>query len=133
MISYLDINNIDKITNSFINKEYLVNEFNNNPYAKCLIIEEDNKLVGYLYYSEIYERIEINQIEVDINYRNNGLGGKLLKYLIDNNKKDITLEVKETNESALKLYKKYNFIEVAKRANYYKGTDGILMERKVIE
>ena len=131
MISYLDINNIDKITNSFINKDYLVNEFNNNPYAKCLIYEED-KVLGYLYYSDIYERIEINQIEVDESHRNKKIGSKLLSYLIDNNKKDITLEVKETNDIAIKLYKKYGFKEVAKREKYYQGIDGILMERKVI-
>ena len=131
MISYLDINNIDKITNSFINKEYLVNEFNNNPYAKFLMYEED-KVLGYLYYSDIYERIEINQIEVDESHRNKKIGSKLLSYLIDNNKKDITLEVKETNDIAIKLYKKYGFKEVAKREKYYQGIDGILMERKVI-
>ncbi len=131
MISYLDINNIDKITNSFINKEYLVNEFTNNPYAKCLIYEED-KVLGYLYYSDIYERIEINQIEVDESHRNKKIGSKLLSYLIDNNKKDITLEVKETNDIAIKLYNKYGFKEVAKREKYYQGIDGILMERKVI-
>ena len=128
MISYLDI---DKITNSFINKEYFINEFNNNPYAKCIIYEENNNVLGYLYYSDIYERIEINQIEVDESHRNKGIGSKLLKYLIDNNKKDITLEVKETNDKAIKLYKKYGFKEVAKREKYYQGIDGILMERKI--
>lgn len=129
MISYLDINNIDKITNSFINKEYLINEFNNNPYAKCIIYEED-KVLGYLYYSDIYDRIEINQIEVLESQRGKGIGSKLLKYLVDNNTKSITLEVKETNNIAIKLYKKYGFKEVAKREKYYQGIDGILMERK---
>ncbi len=133
MISYLDINSIDIITNSFINKEYIENEIKNNPYFKCLLVEENNIIIGYLYYSDIYERIEINQIEVDSNYRNKGYGTLLLSYLINNNKKDITLEVKETNEYAIKLYKKFNFKEVAIRNNYYNGVDGILMERKVIE
>ena len=130
MISYLDINNIDKITNSFINKEYLINEFNNNPYAKCIMYEEDNNILGYLYYSDIYDRIEINQIEVLESQRGKGIGSKLLKYLVDNNTKSITLEVKETNDIAIKLYKKYGFKEVAKREKYYQGIDGILMERK---
>ncbi len=131
MISYLDKNNINIITNSFINIEYLENEFNNNPYAKCLIYEENNKVIGYLYYSDIYERIEINQIEVEESNRNKGIGSKLLEYLLKENK-DITLEVKETNDIAINLYKKYGFIEVATRENYYQGVNGILMERKVI-
>ena len=39
MISELKKENIDKITNTFIDKEYLENEFNNNPFAKVLILE----------------------------------------------------------------------------------------------
>lgn len=132
MISYLDMKNIDIITNSFINKDHLVKEFESNPYAKCLILKEENKVVGYLYYSDIYERIEINQIEVDPSKRGQGIGSKLLEYLIENNKKNITLEVKKTNDIAINLYKKYGFIEVATREKYYQGIDGLLMERKVI-
>ncbi len=133
MISYLDINNIDKITNSFINKNYLLNEFNNNPYAKCLILEEDNQVIGYLYYSDIYERLEINQIEIKDSKRSNGNATKLLNYLIKNSNKDITLEVRIDNKEAIGLYKKFDFVEISIRKGYYKGIDGILMERKVIK
>ncbi|MBQ6538749.1 MAG: GNAT family N-acetyltransferase [Bacilli bacterium] len=126
MISYIDF---DKITNSFINKEYLEKEFQNNPYAKCLIYEENNQVLGYLYYSDIYDRIEINQIEVEESNRSKGIGSKLLEYLLKEDK-NITLEVKETNDIAINLYKKYGFKEVAKRDKYYQGIDGILMERK---
>ena len=133
MISYLDINNIDKITNSFINKNYLLNEFNNNPYAKCLILEEDNQVIGYLYYSDIYERLEINQIEIKDSKRSNGNATKLLNYLIKNSNKDITLEVRIDNKEAIGLYKKFDFVEISIRKGYYNGIDGILMERKVIK
>ena len=132
MISYLSINNIDRITNSFINKNYLLNEFNNNPYAKCLILEEDNQVIGYLYYSDIYERLEINQIEIKDSKRSNGNATKLLNYLIKNSNKDITLEVRIDNKEAIGLYKKFDFVEISIRKGYYKGIDGILMERKVI-
>ena len=44
--------------------------------------------------------------------------------------KDITLEVKQTNEIAIKLYKKYSFKQVAIRKGYYNNIDGLLMERK---
>jgi ribosomal-protein-alanine N-acetyltransferase len=124
-----EITNIEDINNSFINYEYINNEYNNNPYFKLLVIEE-KKVIGYLYYSEIYERIEINQIEVEESYRNKGYGTKLLDYLINNSDKSITLEVRKDNYPAIALYKKFNFKEVALRKNYYNGIDGILMERK---
>lgn len=124
-----EINNIKDIENSFINYEYINNEYNNNPFFKLLVIEEES-IIGYLYYSDIYERIEINQIEVIPSSRKKGYGTKLLKYLVDNTNKSITLEVRIDNEPAISLYKKFDFKEVALRKNYYNGIDGILMERE---
>ena len=124
-----EITNLEDINNSFINYEYINNEYNNNPFFKLIVIEEDS-IIGYLYYSDIYERIEINQIEVDSSYRNKGYGSKLMKYLIDNTDKSITLEVRIDNNPAIALYKKFDFKEVSTRKNYYNGIDGILMIRE---
>ena len=124
-----EITNLEDISNSFINYEYITNEQKNNPFFKLLVIK-DKSIIGYLYYSDIYERIEINQIEINSSYRNKGYGSKLLKYLIDNTNKSITLEVRKDNKPAISLYKKYGFKEVAIRKNYYDGIDGILMERE---
>ena len=130
MIKELKKEEIDIIDNSFIDKDYLLNEFDNNPFIKVLLLIEDNKVIGYLYYSDIYDRGEINQIEIDSFHRNCGNGKKLMEYMINHVDKDITLEVKNDNDPAIKLYKKYGFKEVATRKGYYQGTDGILMERK---
>lgn len=129
MIINLTSDNLDILDNSFINKDELKKEFDNNPFIKVLLYLEDNKVLGYLYYSDIYERAEINQFEVDINSRNKGIGTKLLEEMIKNTNKSITLEVREDNDSAISLYKKFNFIPKAKRIGYYNGIDGILMER----
>ena len=45
---------------------------------------------------------------------------------------NITLEVNSKNTSAIALYHKYGFKEVAIRSGYYSGTDGILMEKEMI-
>ena len=129
MISELKKEDLNLLNDTFINKEYLENEFNNNPFIKVLILTED-KIIGYLYYSDIYDRVEINQIEIEENHRNCGKGSILLKKLIDIVDKSITLEVREDNIPAIKLYEKFNFKKVAIRKNYYNGVDGILMERK---
>ena len=122
--------NINEVDNSFINKEYLENELKNNPYAKVLLLKEDNKVIGYIYYSDIYERVEINQFEIDESYRNKGNGNLLLQEMINKVNKDITLEVREDNTYAIKVYEKNGFIKTATRKGYYNGVDGILMERK---
>ena len=97
MIIEINKNNIDLINNSFISKEYILNELENNPFAKILILKENDEIVAYVYYSDIYERAEINQIEVNKIHRNCGKGNFLLNYMINLLKKNITLEVKEDN------------------------------------
>ena len=124
-----ELTNLNELDN-FISKEIIEKELKNNPFGKVLILKENNEIIGYLYYSDIYERAEINQFEINKIHRNCGKGNLLLKYLIDNIKKDITLEVKEDNIPAIKIYLKNGFIKKAIRKGYYNGVDGILMERK---
>ena len=128
MVKLLTKDNYYDLNDNFLSYDYLKKEFENNPFAKFLVLLEENKLIGYLYYSDIYDRIEINQFEVKEEYRTKGNGDLLLKELIKSNK-DITLEVRESNVPAISLYKKNKFKEVSKRKNYYNGEDGILMER----
>ena len=125
-----ELTNLSELDNSFISKEYISKELENNPFGKVLILKENEEIIGYLYYSDIYERCEINQFEIDSIHRNCGKGDLLLKYLINLVKKDITLEVREDNTPAIHVYEKNGFIKRAIRKGYYNGIDGILMERK---
>ena len=130
MIKQINKDNINLLDNSFLNKDEVLNELDNNPFAKYLVLIENNEIVAYIYYSDIYERAEINQIEVLKTHRNCGKGSILLEEMIKDVEKDITLEVRKDNYQAINLYKKYNFEEKAIRKRYYQGIDGILMERK---
>lgn len=115
--------------NSLLKKDYIEKEFEINPFAKFLVLKEENKVIGYIYYSDIYERAEINQFGIETFHRNCGKGQKLLKKLIEVVDKSITLEVRKDNISAIRVYEKLGFKRKAIRKNYYDGVDGILMER----
>ena len=115
---------------SFIDLNELSKEIGKNPFGKVLVYKENDEIIAYLYYSEIYERIEINNIEVKSDSRNKGIGTKLLKKLTETVEKSISLEVREINYPAIRLYKKFNFSERAIRKGYYQGIDGILMVRE---
>ena len=108
-------------------------EFSTNPYLKIITYVEKDKIIGFLLYSLIYDRIEIEQFEVITKERGKGIGDKLLKYLIEKYKdsdiKNITLEVKEDNIIAINLYEKYGFKKIATREKYYDGINGLLMEK----
>ena len=109
---------------------------NPNPYARRINYYQDNKIIGYLDYSLIYDRIEIDNFLINEEYRGQGLGKKLLSYLvviaINNHVINITLEVRKSNKTARNLYKKFGFREVALRKFYYGDEDGILMEKQVM-
>ncbi len=101
-----------------------------NPFGHYLLEVTENQIIGFLYYSDIYERAEINQIEIDISDRQCGKATRLLKEMINIVRKNITLEVRKNNIPAINLYKKLGFQEKAIRKGYYEGIDGILMERE---
>ena len=107
-----------------------------NPFARKIEYILDNKVIGYLDYSLIYDRMEIDNFLVLDDYRNQGIGTKLLAHLvsiaINYRVINITLEVRVSNKTAINLYKKFGFREVALRKYYYGEEDGILMEKQVM-
>lgn len=126
---YVLVNNLLNAFNYNLDKESF-----NNDFLKSLVYEEDF-IKGVLVYQYLYDRIEIDYIIVDTKYRNLGVATKLLNFIENkyNNIKNITLEVRESNEEAIRFYLKNGFKEVAKRKNYYKDEDGILMIKNLGE
>ena len=113
-----------------------VDSIHSNPFARRIEYVIDDKIIGYLEYSLIYDRIEIDNFSVLEEYRNQGIGTKLMSYLvslaISLRVVNITLEVRVSNNIAINLYKKFGFKEVALRKYYYGDEDGILMEKQVM-
>ena len=126
MVIEINLDNSNLIKGTLLDREEVISSLNKNPFGKYLIYIESDTITGYLYYNDIYDRIEINQIEVLDNYKRKGYASKMMEYLLKQNK-SITLEVKENNIPAINLYKKYGFKQVAIRKGYYDGIDGILM------
>ena len=113
-----------------------VDGIHSNPFARRIEYLIEDKVIGYLEYSLIYDRIEIDNFSVLEEYRNQGIGTKLMSYLvslaISLRVVNITLEVRVSNDIAINLYKKFGFREVALRKFYYGDEDGILMEKQVM-
>ena len=81
------------------------------------------KPVGYLKARVTRDEIEIISILIDKKFRKIGMGNSLLNRLLNIALKkkiqNIFLEVSVENQIAINLYKKFNFIKVGKRKNYY--------------
>lgn len=109
--------------------------FLHNPFARILLYEDDNCVKGYLLYSIMYERMEVEQLYVHPNYRRRGIASALLDHLIktahQNQIQNISLEVRQSNNAAIALYQKFLFIQVGVRSHYYQGEDAILMVKNL--
>ena len=143
MVNIVSIDNINVIEqvqmifcDVFKQKNELMNTMINNPYVKLCTYSVDKNIVAFIMYQDIYDRYELDNIYVLESFRNRGIASLLLEYMItegiEKNISNITLEVREDNINAIKLYKKYGFVEKAIRENYYKNCDGILMEKEMI-
>ncbi|HHW45768.1 MAG TPA: ribosomal protein S18-alanine N-acetyltransferase [Clostridiales bacterium] len=92
----------------------------------------DGKLIAYCGMQVIDSEGFITNIAVHPDYRRQGIGRKVLKHLIsfaqNNNIKSISLEVRQSNTAAIKLYESEGFECVGTRKNFYEKPteDGLI-------
>jgi ribosomal-protein-alanine N-acetyltransferase len=97
------------------------------------VIRCNGKLVGYGGLWLIIDEGHVTNIAVHPDFRKQGIGEKLMDELIGLAKKQkimgITLEVRPSNQAALRLYNKYGFIPTGIRKGYYtdNGEDALIM------
>lgn len=131
---------IVEVNNNYLNFviEILQSEFNvkysKNEYSKEYVYVLNDKVVGFIIYEYIYDRIELDYIYVVPDKRNEGIASKLMGQMIEFasqvNSVNITLEVNENNRSAIRLYGNFGFKICATRDRYYKNERAYLMIRK---
>ena len=129
------IGELETLFPNVFNIESIENDLNNNPFSHYLVYLDNNKILGFINYYEIYDRLEIANFNVLDSYQDQGIGNKLIKKVMElsKDKVNITLEVRRDNEKAIHIYEKYGFVKKAIRKNYYNGVDGILMEKILMD
>ena len=140
MINKIDIKDSDsfyklgKELNDNFNNLYNLDELLKSKYDFIYGYYIDDNLVGFIHINKLYENMDIVNIVVSKEYRNKGIGTKLLNYTVDNYKdiNNIMLEVRESNNTAIDFYKKNNFKIINVRKKYYGNEDALIMKRDVI-
>ena len=100
------------------------------------ILAENHKdeIIGYIGIWTVAEECQINNVAVRPDYRNQGIGALLVGTVLtaseDAGIKYWTLEVRETNEAAITLYKHMGFKEIARRPKYYDDGEACLVMAK---
>ena len=92
-------------------------------YNHLLVEKRDGKVVGYVIYSDVQGEAELLRIAVDKAYRRRGIAALLMQNMLDelteSGAERVSLEVRAHNISAVALYKKFGFIDIFIRENYY--------------
>ncbi len=96
---------------------YFLNRFLEGIFNKILVAELD-EIVGYCAFSDEGSIIHIKSIAVHPNYRNRGIGKALIKEIVKLGK-DIYLEVKVSNENAIRLYEGLGFKKIQVLKSFY--------------
>lgn len=110
---------------------YHLEEMIKKEYFHILVYKNKDKVLGFLMYTELEDTIDILDIVVDKNYRNQKIASNLLDILITNSKinSKIYLEVSVDNDIAIKMYDKFGFNIIHTRKKYYGNKDAYIMER----
>lgn len=99
---------------------------------------KDGEVICYGGFHRVLDEGQIANIAVRADYRGKGYGKRLMRELINIAKRNginrMTLEVKDTNERAVNLYKSFGFtVEGVRRKYYLNRYDALVMWLSVEE
>jgi len=87
------------------------------------LLEMNSEVLGVLQWRDLGEEVEILDVAVPVDRRRRGFGLGLLRGFVvfagDRGVRQIFLEVRESNEAAVGLYRKVGFSPTGRRPNYY--------------
>lgn len=141
-ITKMELADLDKISSTltscfddFWSYNILKSELENCN-SKYIVAKLNGEIVGFAGIINTLDQMEITNIVVKKDMRNQGIGNTLLNELINltiaSKINTIFLEVNSNNTYAIKLYEKNGFKQVGLRKKYYNNTDdAILMNLKI--
>lgn len=109
---------------------------------QSIVLIRDERVAGYAIISVAAGEAHILNLCIDPEYRALGYGERMLDELLYRARsasvRQIFLEVRPSNETALRLYRKKGFHQVAARPSYYQAKEGredaaVLAKKLVIE
>jgi ribosomal-protein-alanine N-acetyltransferase len=110
-----------------------------NPFAYCFIIQmkgtSKNQVMGFICFRKIGDESELLNLCVHPQYRQMGIGKKLMLFYIGFSRKmkikTFYLEVNALNQPAVHLYRHFSYQSLGMRRKFYQGKfDALLMTKK---
>ena len=111
-------------------------EIVDNNLAIYLVAKVNEKAVGYIGMWKVLNEAHITNVAVHPEFRHQGIGDQLVSELLSLCEKEnidlVTLEVRKSNQNAIKLYEKHGFVAEGIRKAYYQDNkeDAIIMWKR---
>lgn len=95
---------------------------------ECWIMTVDNQHVGHGVISQVLDEAHLLNIAIAVEQQGKGLGLQLLEHLMRRSSErgcvECFLELRESNQSAYRLYERFGFNEIGRRRDYYPAVGG---------
>ncbi len=107
------------------------------PYTISLVGELSGELIGYAMGTAVADEGEVLNLAVDAARQRRGFGHALVERLLDmlaqRGAESLYLEVRASNEAAIRLYESFGFRPMGRRKGYYRAPreDAVTMVRKI--
>ena len=107
-----------------------------NPLSLWLVAVDGDCVAGYVGSQSVMGETDMMNIAVSPDCRRQGVAAALIEELVRQLKvvgnHCLTLEVRASNDSAIKLYEKLGFIQVGRRPNYYRSPkeDALILRKE---
>ncbi len=106
------------------------------PYAHFFVADEDGRIVGIIGLRDLSGEGEITNVAVCEERKRHGIGSMLVSRVIEESQSlgigDLTLEVRVSNEAAIRLYDKFGFKSEGIRPGFYEKPveDALILWRR---
>lgn len=121
-----DVEQVAKIEKEIFSKPWSAKSFLdslNSDNTLYVVAQENDVVVGYCGMYMSYGEGNITNVAVSPGFRRQGIAKKTLDYIlklaVENGITDVTLEVRETNVPAIRMYEQLGFEDAGIRKNFY--------------
>ncbi len=106
-----------------------------NEFSQFYVAVENGKAVGFVGLYALTGEADIVRVGVLPQYRNRGIARAVLQKSLEHIDGDVFLDVRESNEAAIALYRSLGFYDTGIRKNYYSEPEenAVLMKRNAVK
>lgn len=111
-------------------------ELKENEFSHFLVFQQENQIIGIIGYYILFDDAQVTTIATRKEYRHQHIALQLMEAMIqdceDKQCSMISLEVRVSNQAAIKLYEKLGFITVNTRKQYYEDQEDAYLMIKAL-